>query len=247
MYKKGVPMYVLSLCHTRFAPLSLLLNTFKLSVFSLSLSFHTQHLFCFLNMSYPLESPSRQYESITRDSDAAPEVTRTHTNGSRVGRTTTNGSRILRSESHLSHKEIRDPNLDVNLPYRTLSPGANLEEYTVETPEGEVKGSLEPDGQNRYNLVTFTPNDPENPKNWSKGYKWYCTMVVAVTCFVVAFASSVITADIVGVQEAFNVSEEVGLASISVFVVGFGIGMRLPGSNKLTTDMFRPHGLCPFI
>jgi hypothetical protein len=50
-------------------------------------------------------------------------------------------------------------------------------------------------------------------------------MVVAMTCFVVAFASSVITADIVGVEREFNVSEELALASISLFVVGFGLGI----------------------
>jgi MFS family permease len=72
--------------------------------------------------------------------------------------------------------------------------------------------------------VAFEPNDPGNPKNWSKAFKWYCTMVVALTCFVVAFASSVITADIPGVMEEFGVSEEVALVSISLFVVGFGIG-----------------------
>lgn len=75
-----------------------------------------------------------------------------------------------------------------------------------------------------YKLVTFAEGDPANPKNWSKAYKWWCTMVVAVTCFVVAFASSVITADIAGVAEEFNVSEEAALVSISVFVVGFGVG-----------------------
>lgn len=76
----------------------------------------------------------------------------------------------------------------------------------------------------RHKLVTFAPHDPENPMNWSKAYKWYCTSVVALTCFVVAFASSVITADIEGVMEEFNVSEEVALVSISLFVVGFGVG-----------------------
>ncbi|KAI2464874.1 MFS general substrate transporter [Annulohypoxylon bovei var. microspora] len=119
---------------------------------------------------------------------------------------------------------IRDPNLDVNLPYRTLSNEANLEEYTTETAQGQIPGPVEPDGEHRYKLVTFVPNDPENPKNWSKGYKWYCTMVVAVTCFVVAFSSSVVTADIVGVADEFGVSDEVALLSITLFVVGFGIG-----------------------
>ncbi|KAH8905288.1 multidrug resistant protein [Coniochaeta sp. PMI_546] len=120
-------------------------------------------------------------------------------------------------------KEVVDPNLDINLPYRTLSANANLAEYVVAVPSGEIPGPPRPDGGN-YKLVTFLPGDKENPKNWSKVYKWYCTMVVAVTCFVVAFASSVITADIAGMTKEFGVSEEVGLLTITVFVVGFGVG-----------------------
>jgi len=169
------------------------------------------------------EPPNRIYESISRN-PTSPAVTRTHTNGSRISRTNTNGSRIHRTNSHASQKETRDPELDVNLPYRTLSATADLNEYTVEEPAGEIDGKLESDGEHHYKLVTFTPNDPENPKNWSKAYKWYCTMVVAITCFVVAFASSVITADIAGVEKEFNISEELALVSISIFVVGFGLG-----------------------
>ncbi|KAH6854111.1 major facilitator superfamily domain-containing protein [Chaetomium sp. MPI-CAGE-AT-0009] len=83
-----------------------------------------------------------------------------------------------------------------------------------------------PNGKTRqdYKPVAFADGDPENPKNWSKVQKWYITMVVAVTCFVVAFNSSVITADIPGVSESFNVSHEAALVPISVFVVGFGVG-----------------------
>ena len=160
-----------------------------------------------------LEKPEKVYEPI-RDTRPSPPVTRTHSNR----------SRIHRSRTYASEKEPRDPNMDFNLPYRTFTSQANLNEYNVENVKGEVEGKMEPDGQHHYKLVTFTPNDPENPKNWSKGYKWYCTMVVAITCFVVAFASSVITADLIGVQEEFNVSEEVALLSITVFVVGFGVG-----------------------
>ncbi|KAH8687158.1 multidrug resistant protein [Tricladium varicosporioides] len=172
----------------------------------------------------PPESPVRQFASIARNTTANATVTRTHTNSSRISRVHTNGSRIRRTDTHLSHKETRDPNLDINLPYRTFSDQANLEEYTSEKPSGEIQGGLEPDGEHHWKLVTFLPNDPENPKNWSKAFKWYCTMVVAVTCFVVAFCSSVITADIIGVEEEFHRSEEVVLVSISIFVVGFGLG-----------------------
>lgn len=49
-------------------------------------------------------------------------------------------------------------------------------------------------------------------------------MVVAFTCFVVAFNSAVITGDLEGVSETFNVSMEVSLLTITMFVIGFGVG-----------------------
>jgi multidrug resistance protein len=115
----------------------------------------------------------------------------------------------------------------VNLPYRTLSQNANLEEYTAETTNGQILREVRSNATGnieRYELITWKIDDPENPKNWSKAYKWWCTMCVALTCFVVAFNSAVITADIEGVAKEFHVSEEVALLTITLFVVGFGIG-----------------------
>lgn len=118
-------------------------------------------------MSNTQDTPSELYESITRNAAASPSLAQTHTNGSRIHRMGTN----------TSHKEMRrDPKLDINLPYRTLSATANLDEYTTEKPAGEVEGPMEPNGKKHYKLVTFTEDDPGNPKNWSKGFKWYCTM-----------------------------------------------------------------------
>jgi hypothetical protein len=168
------------------------------------------------NVDEPSEVLVQRFESITSAQQHQPSITRSHSS-----------SGVHRSNTDTSSKPERDPHLDVNLPYRTLTAQANLDEYTTENAGGEIDGPLESDGKTHYKLVTFTPNDPENPKNWSKAYKWYCTMVVAVTCFVVAFCSSVITAGIVGVQEEFDRSEEVALVSISIFVVGFGIGVYI--------------------
>ncbi|KAG0646033.1 Major facilitator superfamily multidrug transporter NAG3 [Hyphodiscus hymeniophilus] len=121
-----------------------------------------------------------------------------------------------------------DPDEDfVNMPSRILSNEANMAEYTEETALGEIPTSIvsRTSGKvEKYELVTFKINDPENPKNWSKPYKWYCTCVVAFTCFVVAFCSGVVTADLAGVGKSFNVSEEVTFLTITVFVVGFGVG-----------------------
>lgn len=162
-------------------------------------------------------------------SDNSHHVSRSNTNNNNLAqfesiRPASLARRPTNALSRSSTKETADPQLDINLPYRTLSQGADLSEYIHETPTGHIPGPVDPSGEHHYKLVTFTHDDPENPKNWSKGYKWYCTMVVAATCFVVAFSSSVVTADIVGVDDTFHVSEEVGLLTVSLFVVGFGVG-----------------------
>jgi hypothetical protein len=133
------------------------------------------------------------------------------------------------STLHRIHTTTGPEALDlVNLPSRTLGEDAELNEYTEETVSGQIlkevlshkSGRIE-----RWELVTWKVNDPENPKNWSKPYKWWCTMMVAITCFVVAFNSAVVTADIEGVAKEFGCSEEVALLSITLFVMGFGVGM----------------------
>ncbi|RPB04360.1 MFS multidrug transporter [Choiromyces venosus 120613-1] len=115
----------------------------------------------------------------------------------------------------------------LNLPYRTTTNDANLEEYSRETATGQIlrtsisRVSGVPE---THKLVTFTLYDPENPKNWSKPFKWYCTMIIAMVCFAVAFASSVVTADMHGVMKDLNASKEEALLSVTLFVVGFGLG-----------------------
>ncbi|KAF2171186.1 hypothetical protein M409DRAFT_63560 [Zasmidium cellare ATCC 36951] len=98
-------------------------------------------------------------------------------------------------------------------------------EYVTEQPSGLQPVVTNKTGKSeRYELVTFTPGDRANPKNWSKAYKWYCTLIVALTCFAVAFDSAVVTAGIEGPMREFGVSEEVSLLTVTLFVVGFGVG-----------------------
>lgn len=135
-------------------------------------------------------------------------------------------------EEHALSDALRDP---TNLPYQTLSENADMSEFTEETANGlklhEVQ-SNKTGKTERYELVTFKEGDPENPKNWSKAFKWYCTMTVAFTCFVVAFNSGIITADLKGPEKTFGVSEEVSLLVITMFVVGFGVGPMAFGSSS---------------
>ncbi|EXJ72707.1 uncharacterized protein A1O5_03854 [Cladophialophora psammophila CBS 110553] len=132
-----------------------------------------------------------------------------------------------RTLEHYQTRPTQDASDLLDLPYDILSDEADMNEYLEETTTGvipkktisRVTGMLE-----EHELVTFKVGDPENPKNWSKAYKWWCTMVVAFTCFTVAFNSAVITADLEGVSKRFHVSEEVSLLTITMFVIGFGVG-----------------------
>ncbi|KAH9861576.1 hypothetical protein J1614_011326 [Plenodomus biglobosus] len=138
-------------------------------------------------------------------------------------------SSSCRTNIEASEKQQQEPTHQdmTNLPLRTLNNTANLSEYTQETISGYMPHSppaSDPLPRYEYELVTFKLHDAENPKNWTKAKKWWCTMCVAMTCFVVAFNSAVITADLGGVSAEFGVSEEVALLTITLFVVGFGVG-----------------------
>jgi hypothetical protein len=130
------------------------------------------------------------------------------------------------NEDNLTYASIIPPEPPIN---DTTATDARREPFHQQVPAAvavEKQGKLggTPDTGLDYKLVAFAPGDPEDPKNWSKLYKWYITMVVAVTCFVVALCSSIITSDVGGVSESFGVSHEAALVPISVFVVGFGVG-----------------------
>ncbi|CAK7233677.1 Synaptic vesicle transporter SVOP [Sporothrix curviconia] len=189
----------------------------------------------------PPEDEATEYGNIVH-----PAHTLTHAHTLRRSSSTATTAEAIAAGLRAAKEQHRDPALDINLPYRTLSAEANFNEFSTEVPGGVIPGPIEPleiatiasrisrqnthgapqepDEERRYRLVAFEPNDPANPKNWSKAMKWYCTLVVSVTCFVVAFCSSVITSDLTGVTEDFHVSEEVVLLSISLFVIGFGVG-----------------------
>lgn len=112
--------------------------------------------------------------------------------------------------------------------------GAAEELYDVETqtnPDSESKvHELDPWGYQcdkdcGFRLVIFVPSDKENPKNFSNARKWLYTVLLGMVCFVVAFGSAIVTGDLLAPAKYFGVSEEVViLASVTVYVLGFGVG-----------------------
>jgi multidrug resistance protein len=75
--------------------------------------------------------------------------------------------------------------------------------------------------------VTFTFADPENPKNWSRLYRWYITLVASILVVCIAFGSSIVTGGLGLIEEKYGVSLEVAILTCSIMVCGFAVGPLL--------------------
>ncbi|KAL4866264.1 hypothetical protein BDV12DRAFT_210622 [Aspergillus spectabilis] len=73
----------------------------------------------------------------------------------------------------------------------------------------------------------YTPNDPENPQNWSAFKKCFITFVVCFYSFVVYFGSSISIGATPEVIERFGISIEVSSLALALYVAGYGVGPML--------------------
>ncbi|GEQ68196.1 hypothetical protein JCM33374_g1863 [Metschnikowia sp. JCM 33374] len=74
-------------------------------------------------------------------------------------------------------------------------------------------------------IVEFVDGDSGNPKNRGTAMKWAYTLILGMVCFTVALGSAIVTGDLETPAKYFDVSLEVIiLASVTVFVLGFGFG-----------------------
>ncbi|KAL7624055.1 hypothetical protein AAE478_005612 [Parahypoxylon ruwenzoriense] len=110
--------------------------------------------------------------------------------------------RSLTSRTRESRKPL--PAFGAGKPFPPLLP--NQEEYVVEF-----------DG----------PDDPYHAQNWSLKKKLLTAAMLGYTTMTAAFASSIFSAATPFVAQEFNVSSEVGLLGVSLFVLGFATGPTL--------------------
>ncbi|KAK2462835.1 hypothetical protein APHAL10511_005147 [Amanita phalloides] len=77
------------------------------------------------------------------------------------------------------------------------------------------------------------PNDPENPMNWSNGYKWWVTTVIIIMTVNVTFASSAGTVTVEALSEQFRVPLEVSYLVTTTYMLGYVFGPFIwgPGSE----------------
>ncbi|PWY66430.1 MFS general substrate transporter [Aspergillus heteromorphus CBS 117.55] len=75
--------------------------------------------------------------------------------------------------------------------------------------------------------VTWLPQDPRNPMQFSAKKKWTYTMVMAIATLAVALVSSAYTGGVAEIEEQFHISTEVATLGVSLFVLGFAVGPLL--------------------
>lgn len=97
----------------------------------------------------------------------------------------------------------------------------------TDSSEGEAEKNHTYDGQGTEEdpyVVEFQKDDPHNPMNWSQFRKWLITTIVTLSVFAVTLTSSVYAGSANEVIADFDISAEVFIVGVSLFVLGFAIG-----------------------
>ncbi|KAK4496830.1 hypothetical protein PRZ48_012814 [Zasmidium cellare] len=86
--------------------------------------------------------------------------------------------------------------------------------------------------------ITFSHNDPENPRHFPRWKKWYIVGLVSYFNLISSLGASGYSSGSAGIAQTFDVSSEVATVGLSMFVIGFAIGplalAPLSGSVSLT-------------
>lgn len=73
-------------------------------------------------------------------------------------------------------------------------------------------------------VVDFLPNDARNPMNISQPMKWWIAVIMAFGTLAISMASTTISGAVQQVESDLDVSIEVAVLTVSLFVLGFAIG-----------------------
>lgn len=74
------------------------------------------------------------------------------------------------------------------------------------------------------------PDDPENPKNWTRKRKWLATLVVSSFTFISPVSSSMVAPAIAAISQEFGITNQVEQQLVlSVFVLAYAVGPLFVG------------------
>ena len=112
-----------------------------------------------------------------------------------------------------------------SLPPSPTQPAQDTHDTTVATDIEKPPPSPSPAHRNKdAYLVDWEPNDPANPKNWSRPYKAWITFQLGMLALAGSLASSIIAPAQQEISTYSGVSYEVTVLAISLYILGFAFG-----------------------
>ncbi|KAH8100972.1 MFS general substrate transporter [Cristinia sonorae] len=81
----------------------------------------------------------------------------------------------------------------------------------------------------RLDLVAFSQDDSDDPRNWSKAKKIWVFAVTCLLSFIAVFGSSVYAPGEEQIIERYGVNQDVASTGLTTYVLGFGFGPLLWG------------------
>ena len=90
------------------------------------------------------------------------------------------------------------------------------------------------------NVVSFSHDDPGDPRNWPQGRKWLLIGPIVLIDLSVSFAASGFSPAAMSFEKDMGVSSEVGTLGLSMYVLGLALGpMTLAPLSEVCSA--RPH------
>ena len=133
-------------------------------------------------------------------------------------------------QSLKSSEDMESRAIEAGLEIHELSHDASFSPERPEAHNSDLERGVGADGDAENdrpdaNIVEWDGDkDPENPMNFSLATKIWMSSMASFMTFGVSFASSVFSADTRVTAKKFNVSEEVMVLGVSLYVLGFACG-----------------------
>ncbi|KAF5390676.1 hypothetical protein D9757_002566 [Collybiopsis confluens] len=138
------------------------------------------------------------------------------------------------SDDALSRKEERSPfsirTQDVEKLELTTMDNSTLHEFESESPS-RVSPGLKEKFEQTILVQWCGPQDPDNPRNWSKKQRWTVTWVVSLFTFISPVASSISSPALPQISSDLNIPPGSILEnmSLSIFVLAYALGPLIWG------------------
>ncbi|KAJ4987933.1 multidrug resistance protein [Stagonosporopsis vannaccii] len=79
-------------------------------------------------------------------------------------------------------------------------------------------------GKDQHVIDWFGPDDPQNPRNWSRGKRFFVTFEICFLTFSVYIGSAIYTPGLMDVMAGFGVAQVPALLGLCLYVAGYGLG-----------------------